>query len=525
VGDVEQAEKLYKEANEKNPDDVLGVRRLVQFYIKVAREGPPAQFMAQINKAVPYLDQIVKKTEKASDAANLRNLAWARRTQAEIMAASGSYKDLMAALNLIQQNARNGKLLPEDLMMMIDLSAKRPDPASRNRTIQLLEQLRQQRPLSSREQLLMGQLLERAGNWTQARDLMTGALSTQNNDPETLVAFTRSLVAHGENEEARRWLDQLDQLLSKASPRVVEQYKPISHELRARMLVNMGQSQQAIAVLDQLVPKPLPPSQLYRLERVAMLLEEMGQFDAAEKMLDEYMQQEPRGTIAMAAFLGRRGNLDKSFALLNESRNNQSATQIMPCALESLRLFPDQQTPERYRMVEEWGKAGLEKEVNATPQIKLLIAELYDMQGRYDEVEKLYREVLADKRINEAQSAIVKNNLAFVLALTGKEPAEALRLIGEAMQVIGPNSDLLDTRGLANLAQGNVQQAVADFKLAAGEAPSVSKYVHLAQAEKQANNVAGARDAMAQAEKLGIQTSKFTPKEKENYEKLAAELQ
>jgi hypothetical protein len=86
-----QAEQFYKTALEQKPDDVTAMRRLVQFYFKHAQAGPPDQFLTTVNKAIPYLDEIVKKSETAKDSASSRDMAWARRTKAEIIASAGGY--------------------------------------------------------------------------------------------------------------------------------------------------------------------------------------------------------------------------------------------------------------------------------------------------------------------------------------------------------------------------------------------------------------------------------------------------
>jgi predicted Zn-dependent protease len=121
-------------------------------------------------------------------------------------------------------------------------------------------------------------------------------------------------------------------------------------------------------------------------------------------------------------------------------------------------------------------------------------------------------------------SAKVKNNLAFVLAITKENAPEALKLIGESISFMGPSSDLLDTRGIVHLNQGDVKQAVADLRKSVGDDPSMSKYFHLAQAEKEANNLPAAREALAQAKQMGIDPVGMTPLERKGYEQLAAEL-
>ena len=136
---------------------------------------------------------------------------------------------------------------------------------------------------------------------------------------------------------------------------------------------------------------------------------------------------------------------------------------------------------------------------------------------------KMYRSILSAKDTTPVQAAIVKNNLAFVLAVTKQNLPEALKLIDESIHVLGPNSDLLDTRGVVYLAQGDAKKALADLRPSAVDAPSVARCFHLAQAEKQGNNLEAARTAMAQALQLG-DSSRFTPLEKKSFEQLATEL-
>ncbi len=523
VDDAEQAEHFYQVALEAEPDDPVALQRMVEFYFKSARAAGPEQFMERVGKARPYLDRIVETTKNSTDPASLQQHGWARRTQAEIIAAGGTYENILEAAKLIERNARDGALPQADIAALVNMLAKRPETKSRAKAVRLLEDLKRRRPLGPRERLLLGQLYERAGDWTRARDLMLESLTTNNSDPEMLIAFVRSLINHSEYDEATRWLDTVDELLPKIAPRVQESFRASVTELRARLLVHQGQPEQAVAMLEQLVPSPLPPNQLDRLRMVSMLMEQLGQFDAAQRMLEGYAQQEPRGVIALAAFLGRRGEIDKAFAMLEDSRGNQSVTEIAPVALEALRNYPEQATPERFQTLEGWAKEGLQTEPDPS-QIKLLLAEIYDAQGRYDDVVTIYREVLAAEEDDSMKAAVVKNNLAFVLALTNQELPEALRLINESIKVIGPRSDLLDTRGMVYLKQGNLEKAIADLRLSASNEPSVSKYFHLADAEKQANHLEAARDALAQAEQLGDNLSRMTPLEKKRYQQLVDEL-
>ena len=88
--------------------------------------------------------------------------------------------------------------------------------------------------------------------------------------------------------------------------------------------------------------------------------------------------------------------VEKAFAMLEEARKNQPVVELIPTAVEALRRFPAEATKERLRKLEDWANAGLQTESDVQ-QIKLLLAEIYDLEGRYSEVAKIYREVLANK--------------------------------------------------------------------------------------------------------------------------------
>jgi tetratricopeptide (TPR) repeat protein len=228
----------------------------------------------------------------------------------------------------------------------------------------------------------------------------------------------------------------------------------------------------------------------------------------------------------MAAFIGRRGDVDKAFALLDQARKSAPVTAILPIGLECLRLNPDKASKEKFQLLESWAKTATQEESNPQ-QVKMLLAELYDLAGRSQEAIQIYREMLSEPRIDPTQKALVKNNLAFLLAMVKGSPdsaTEAVKLISEAMRVLGPTADLLDTRAVALLSQGKTQQAISDLTLAVTDSPSSSKYFHLAQAQKRANNIDAARESLAKAQQSGVDAGQLGTAEKELYKQLVDEL-
>ena len=90
------------------------------------------------------------------------------------------------------------------------------------------------------------------------------------------------------------------------------------------------------------------------------------------------------------------------------------------------------------------------------------------------------------------------NNLAFLLAVQRKN-GEASQFIEQAIAVIGPTSDLLDTKALVLLSEDQVEKAISTSKQALEDKPSGTKYFHLAQAHLKANDLGSAAEAMRKA--------------------------
>ena len=234
VDNLQEAERNYLAGIEAKPGDTAALRQLAEFYFRQARSGPANEFAESLSKANPYLQKIVDAAKNSTDAQGLRDLGWARRSQAEIMASSGVYEDVVKATRLIEQNARDGKLPPEDIQAIVQLLSKRPEPESRAKSVRLIEQLAQIRALQPREQLVLGQLYEIQGDWSRAKELMVSSLTEQGQDPEAVLAFAQALAKHGEYDEASRWLTTLDEIMSKVEPRVSNALKPALVELCAR---------------------------------------------------------------------------------------------------------------------------------------------------------------------------------------------------------------------------------------------------------------------------------------------------
>ena len=156
--------------------------------------------------------------------------------------------------------------------------------------------------------------------------------------------------------------------------------------------------------------------------------------------------------------------------------------------------------------------------------LRLDYAELLDLQSRYAELEEIYQGLLKNANVTGNQRAFVLNNLAYLLAAQNKT-GESRKLIEEAVQIMGPTSDLRDTRALVYMTYGNSRQAIEDLNLSVIDQPSGIKYFHLARAYQLAKDSQGAQDAMRKAvDSFGLKASDLPRLEQNVFRQLSQSL-
>jgi cellulose synthase operon protein C len=504
-----QAERAYLEALELHPNDIPVLRHAATFFLRTQRD--------QI--ASDYLDRILKKDVPAGDK-DADNVRWARRTKALILAAKGDYKNFAAAVKLVDQNADpNGNLNAEDLLLKINVLAKRGDRTSRNQAITLLTKLKEKRQLSASEQYNLARLYDLGGNWTEARREMLEVVSRSGNteNVDHLAAYATMLIRHDEVQDAQTWYNKLIQLAPK-SPQAIE--------LRARLLAKTGKAPQAVALLEQYVPENITAAQMGNLATVANLFKDMEQYEAAERMLRRKYQLEPRTVMELASFLGEHGDIDEAFDLLETARRSTQLGDIVRAGIQILRQRQTEVEEKHYAKVSEWINTGLQDDPNSD-DLQLHHAELLDVAGKYKEAADRYRQYIARTDINEQRRAISKNNLSFVLVVAPQKPTdadEALRLVNEAINVFGPTSDMLDTRAMAYYAKGDYTKAIADLKAALEDGATAVKYFHLALVQRKNEDKGAAAVSLKKAKEMKLQPGQLAKAERPWLKQLASDL-
>jgi tetratricopeptide (TPR) repeat protein len=151
---------------------------------------------------------------------------------------------------------------------------------------------------------------------------------------------------------------------------------------------------------------------------------------------------------------------------------------------------------------------------------RMYLADLMELQGKYDEVEKLCREVLKESDTN----LVALNNLAWLLGQKADQAAEALPLIERAIETHGPRPELLDTRAIVHLNLGSTDKALRDLERVVNEAPTPMRLFHLSRVYEKARNSTQALAMLRQANEQGLTLQQLHPAEQAEYQRVITEL-
>jgi tetratricopeptide (TPR) repeat protein len=511
LSEFELARKAHAEALAARPDDVSVLRSATGFML---RHGPSSEA------------QRLLRTLMAQKSGPAEDVAWAKRTLAVVLAAGGDYGQWREAMTLVglREDAEppRSKDLEDQRARAVVLAANQ-SRKQRQRAVRVLEEIKAGQPLAAEEQFLLAQLHEALGTWPQARQEMLDLLAAQPTNPRYVAHYAQSLLRRAETGEAELWLAKLEKLPEAAGTLILV-------DLQARVLAARGKGEAALErVRDFENNKDAKPADsAARLTLIVTLLDGLSQSHPAEKRFAvaaeehyrQLLERRPERILDFAAFLTRQGRPADALDLCEKAWQTRPPVDVAIASVAVLRAMPAP-TEQQQQRAERWLTTALEKKPAGAASLLVCLADLRDLQGRYADAEKLYRQAIDTDKNN----VIALNNLAYLLALRKEESAEPLELLNRAIRVAGAAPELIDTRALIRLKQGETRQAIKDLEEALTEAPSASLCYHLAQAHKVAKDHAAAREALTKAKNLGLRPEQLHTLERPGYERLHAELQ
>jgi len=502
IRDDELAERSYLAAVEKAPNNTGLLRRFAEFYLASGR-APLAQ---------PLLERVASDENDADPL----DQAWARRNLALVLAAEGSQEAIDRARQLIGTNIeRNGETLNEKRTLAWVLGM-RSGSDSVAEAIRILEDvIKQQRQFSLVDNHLLAELYFRSDDWARYRRTMRGVMSNGGADKSQYVQdFAEKLLRRGELNEGQIWFNRLKEMApDELATATVE----------ANLLLQAGNHAKLLELLE--TNGKLPQRRDWAAggaESVGLSLKRQGQTDQANAFLQlaqglftEIADDDPERSLALASFHARQGEFTKALEWFGKAE--YTADQLpafASSALKSGRL--DVQFGQR---LIEILKADREQATDK-PSFDTILGDLAGWVGDGSEASAAYRRILE----TQPNQVVALNNLAMVLALTGREIEEAGSAIDRAIQTAGPVGFLLDTRSLVRLAAGNLKGAENDLAAAIIESPQPDRYFHLAQVLVAQNRMGEAKAAFEKAVAGGLDEEAVHPLERPAVKRLSEQF-
>jgi tetratricopeptide (TPR) repeat protein len=508
------AEDIYVSLYAGREEEIPVARRLAEFYLTWLQNNPNNR-----GKAAVFLNRILRAGYEGKLEKDDPNLPWARRQAARLFSMSGEYPDSIKAEKMLAAAIEGGNATAEDKEQLIDVLSRRNDPASRTRVVEMLRQIKQQRGLSPERELHLGHMLNEINQWQESKQQMLDAIGKYPNDVRLQTAYASMLIARHEFNEAKSRIAQIRNNRAHAAA---------AAELELRLAAAQGDADQVRTALTEMTPNltVLNQQQLDFLRSLVVLADSVGDHQYALKMMQEYASRVPGHELELARLTALYGDLDQGLEMLRaqfDARMDETITAAIEMLRKRRAEAPEKLDAEVSRMV----RSALRDDPESARRL-LFEAEMLEVQDKFEESIAAYQRLLDRDDVPNLVRATALNNLSFILALQSKKPEDlqlALESVNKAIEIIGPISDILDTRALVYMAGGQFEKATEDMRLSVKVSPTASKFYHLAMAELGAGNEEGARAAWQRAETEGIAPDKVSELERGQLEEFTKKMQ
>ena len=575
TGDRTEAETHYTEAfrvaveNNKELSELQLAR--ARFYARTTAEDPK-QRQQDFNSAHEQVDAILD-----SRTAGISRKREARRFKALLLASTGRYEDTEKALQLI---AVNGDDSVEDLLMKVRILRLRNRYRDRLELIEAIEQLENRGFPSAELKLLLAGLYQQADDWLHAEKHYLELLRQNEKNPTVLARYINGLIEQAQLKEAEKRLEEfklqqpnsitvsvLEAVLEHAKGNVqgavrlildavqnleeadspdqavkdlflagkldeavdyLEKQAQESNKRDAlpairevRQLLAQGRSDQAKDLLERQIDTS--QLQVLQFKAAAKLVDGWGDLTAAESIIRTTLERSnrPDDVLLLVSNVARQGRIDEALDLCEKAWETCNINRVGAMCVGLLRT--NKASPAQMARAEKQLSTAIDEHPE-NKELKIPLADLRDFQGRYDDAEQVYREILNE----DSGNLMALNNLAWLVGMRGKDPMFAASCIEiavvQAEKLLGPVPELLDTRAVIYLKLMKNRDALKDME----QAINVSKeatplmYFHLAQAQRAVGDKAAAKKSFEKASSL--KAKDFHPLERGNFEEVSKEL-
>ncbi len=470
----EEAERVYQTLLEQHPERPAAH---IAYTSHLARQqrGPDAiehleRVLSQGLDAAILWEQLVRLELsdglRADARATYRRMlelhpdsALTKRSEARLAIADGRGADALEILRELEGTDDSSEVEQLRALGYLDVG----DVAGATAAIERALSLAQDFPVAAKR--IEASIRHEAKQWEAALQAL-GALEEHG---QTLTAAerlirARSLYELGQHEAGRR---ELDALLGESS---------VSPQAALEFSKREGRRYPADAQRQLSRALRYAPGSYELLAALTRLDVETGRADRALRRLDKLVESQlavPRVLLLRAELLSLAGELRRAES---DALKAYEADPQLPGAADLLFEIYERQgkLAEALRAFEEAESVGV-----LHPGARVLLGRLYLSQGRRDEARAAYEKVI---EVNP-ENAAAKNDLAYLLAVEGRDLERAQTLAEEAQRALPDRPEAMDTvgyvyfrRGHHEAALGQLRRAIELAEAQRGEAPASFHY-------------------------------------------------
>ena len=488
LGDLEQAEANYREAQRLNPENTVIQMRLASFLTRAGKA----------HEAEAILRAVVEKDPRA-DAA--------RYQLADILVARGGKEEWQEALKFLEQSGTDESVFNLDRRLQALLLIKRGGRNNLKKARELLEGLvlNTEDPADA-NRLLLAQVYEAEISRLQgegegdaegadevledARQQYLAVAGRANPNPSHLALFVEFLIRNDEAGAASGYLDRLEKLTPDSLGTM---------RLRARWLHSENRTEELKPLVESLAEKILrkaaddPGAEVRLASSVGNIYLNVELHQEAERWYRRLVELDPTGYAPLVNVLARQDRMQEAIDVCVEAAQSDRSTR--PASSLASILVAEKASEEELQQAEPVLKRAIEDHPSDVVLL-LNLANLRVSRKQVDEADRLYQRVLE----LEPKNLMALNNRATLLSELPEKNKEALETINRAIELAGEQAAFLDTKGMIFVFGGEPKRAVPFLETAAYSTDSDPRYhFHLAVAHVRNGDLKKAHDALQEA--------------------------
>jgi tetratricopeptide (TPR) repeat protein len=493
IGNRRDAKAAYEKAVELAKDDPAVAMRLAEFLLN---SGDPADDAEA--------EKLLRRVKRQHDPA--------RRKLAQMLTIRGGDSEWEEAQKLLEQSAGDQASFI-DRIMEARLLTRRGGGQNLEKAAAICQELLDEAKNSKRPlpgvTLMLAQARELQGNLDEARKQYLALVDQNYPVPSLLANYIAFLLRHGPAVETDKRTEQF----LKMAPEDLT-----ALEFRSRCLRAQNRTAEIEPLVEGRMQKVLERLKKSDTRQEAMIVQAVGNlfqrlelYAAAERWYRRLQKLGVNLYPSLAMSMAKQGRIDEALSVCEEAGKSDGSP--LPALTVAEVVTTGRATTEELERALLYLKKAAEKHTEQ-PALLNCVAGVDALLDRPGQAIELYREILK----KQPKNAVVLGDLATVLAEEPKEECrkEALECIERAIELAGPQPNLLDTKGMALFYDGKLDRAEIVLRSAAHSPnPDPRFCFHYALVCAKLGNLDAARTALRQARAGDLEHQLLTIKDRQ----------